>query len=192
MKIVLKVIFFAFITLVILFAAAMLFFFLIMHHNNSERKSKVDVLKTDYAAPKKALVVYQPSMMSDCTKTVAYEMARGLNSNGYDVTVTYPGKNLSKDVSDYNVLIFGSPVYMGQTSSVLNDYIKGIQSFAGKKVILYTTGAADDSAQLDAMEKLLKDGGAPMKIGLMSKENEKNKAKAYKVGCDMGSNSNED
>jgi hypothetical protein len=76
-------------------------------------------------------------------------------------------------------MAFGSPVYIGQTSSVLNDYIKGIHSFDGKKIILFTTGGADDSAQLDAMEKLLKDADAPMKIGFMSKETEKNKAEAY-------------
>jgi flavorubredoxin len=189
---VLKIIFRIFICLLILFAAAMVFFFLVAYNNNSERKSKTEVLKSGSSESKKALVVYQPSMISDCTKAAAYEMARGLNSKGYDVTLTYPGKNLTKDISGYSVMAFGSPVYIGQTSSVLNDYIKGIHSFAGKKIILFTTGAADDSAQLDAMEKLLKDADAPMKIGFISKETEKNKAEAYKVGCDMGSNSNED
>lgn len=186
MRILLKIVSHVFIGLLILFAAAMLFFFLFAHYNSSERKGKTNVLKSDSSQPKKALVVYQPSMMTGCTKTIAGEIARGLNSKGYEVTITYPNKNLSKDISDYSVMVFGSPVYMGQTSSVLNDYIKGIQSFAGKKVILYTTGAADDSAQLDAMEKLLKDAEAPMKIGFMSKETENNKAKAYKIGCDAG------
>lgn len=185
MKFILKVLLYIVLGILALCISAMLFFFITIHSNDTEKGNKTIIIKTNSIAHSKALIVYQPSLMSDSTKNAAYELARGLNGKGYEVTIAYPGKYLSTDLSSYKVVIFGSPVYIGQTSSVLNDYIKNIKNLKDQKILLFVTGGADDSAQLNSLENLFTKAEAPMKISF--KHNDKdNKTKAFNLGSEIG------
>lgn len=185
MEIIFKVLKFTLLGILGLFIAAMLFFFLILHSNNTVKGNKIDTIKTSYTTSSKALVVYQPSLITNSTHDIAYEIAKGLNSDGYEVTLTNPGKHISTDISAYKIVVFGSPVYMGQTSSVLNDYIKSINSFEHQKVILFVTGGADDSEQLTSLEKLLTKVKSPTKIAFKYNDT-KNKIEAFNLGVETG------
>ena len=88
----------------------------------------------------KALVIYQPAW-TDITKNAADALAKSLSHNGYDVTVNYPGSFLSQDVSNYAVLVFGTPIYNSKGSPLVVNYLKGLKGLSGKKVILFTTGS---------------------------------------------------
>lgn len=88
----------------------------------------------------KALVIYQPAW-TDCTKDAADALAKSLQGKGYDTTVNYPGSFLPRNVSGYDVLVFGTPVYNSKGSPLVVDYIKSLGGFSGKKVILFTTGS---------------------------------------------------
>ena len=185
MKIILKALLFIGLGLVVLFIAAMLFFFVLIHSNNTEKGNKTVILNTNSAPHSKVLIVYQPSLMTDSTKNIAYDLAKGLNSKGYDVTIAYPGKYLSTDLSSYKVVVFGSPVYIGQTSSVLNDYIKSVKNLKDQRILLFVTGGADDSEQLNSLEKLFTNTESPMKMSF--KYNDKdNKTKAFNLGAEIG------
>lgn len=75
---------------------------------------------------------------------------------------------------------------MGQTSSVLNDYIKSINSFEHQKIILFVTGGADDSEQLTSLEKLLTKAELPDKIAFKYNDTKNNEIKAFNLGVEIG------
>ncbi len=40
---------------------------------------------------------------------------------------------MTENISQYSIIAFGSPVYVGETSSTLADYMKSIKDFSNKK-----------------------------------------------------------
>ncbi|MGW8113994.1 flavodoxin family protein [Caproicibacterium sp. NSD3] len=88
----------------------------------------------------KALVIYQPAW-TDSTKDAADALAESLQRKCYDVTVNYPGNFLPRNVSGYDVLAFGTPVYNSKGSPLVANYLKSLNGLSGKKVILFTTGS---------------------------------------------------
>lgn len=103
---------------------------------------------------KTALIIYQPSS-NDTTSNVTLELAQQLADNGYTVTINYPSQTLDYDVDVYDVIVFGTPVYMGKVSSVLENYIKSLQ-IEEKEVLLYVTGMnLDDTTELSTMAEWL-------------------------------------
>ncbi|HIE5420304.1 flavodoxin domain-containing protein [Clostridium botulinum] len=117
-----KRIFLSFIVLLIL---VMLLFSWFIKGNSKDYGENSKVLKSDKVSNKKALVVYQPSK-SKLTEKIAEQIAQGIQDEGYEVTINYPGKHMIEDISQYSIIVFGSPVYVGETSSTLADYMKSI------------------------------------------------------------------
>lgn len=60
-----------------------------------------------------------------------------------------------EDISQYSIIAFGSPVYVGEISSTLADYMKSIKDFSNKKILLFVTGAQLENNELGKMEKIL-------------------------------------
>jgi flavodoxin len=157
--------------------------FSIMKH---EYGSRPEILTSSRDNPDKALVVYQPSMTS-ASSDVAHSIAKGLNDAGYEVTLNTPGKHLSSDISSYSVVVFGSPNYGGSPGEPMLNYLKQIEDFTGKRLLLFSTsGSADGRLEFDKMEALLH-GMKPYKtIKLAAAETEKNIKAAYQFGVDAG------
>jgi flavodoxin len=113
---------------------------------------------------KKALIIYQPSN-NETTQNVAMELAQQLVDQEYCVTMNYPSKELAYDLNSFDLIAFGTPVYMGKISSQLESYITS-QAIEKKAVLLFATGmnldqpgelkqmAAwfDNSNQIDALK----------------------------------------
>lgn len=182
MKKFLKILFTLFLGFIALIIVAILFFSSLTHSNNTERKYTINVLKAKISDSPKALVVYQPSKMSSLTKDISYNIAKGLNNKGCQVTITYPGKKVSADISKYDIIVLGSPVYMGNTSSVLNDYIRRVGNFQDKKVVLFVTGANDDSVPLNSLDKPIHNTKFTKKLQFKKGD----ETKAYNLGCKIG------
>lgn len=153
-------------------------------YNNKPHGQKSETIAGDGENIGKALVVYQPSKGSDITKNIAYQLAKGINADGYEVTIVYPGEYLSEDISQYSIVVFGSPIYAHRTSVVLDDYIKRIKDFSGKKVVLFTTGMMDNSKQLADYQKLLNNANSPMKAQFNASHKDNGK-KAYEIGNEV-------
>ena len=103
--------------------------------------------------PDKALVVYQPSITS-ASSDVAHSIAKGLNDADYEVTLNTPGKHLSSDISSYSVIVFGSPNYGGSPGEQLLIYMKRIEDFNDKRILLFSTsGSAEGRLEFDKMEE---------------------------------------
>ncbi len=128
---------------------------------------------------KAALIIYQPSRGGKTDK-VAENLAKGIHDAGYEVTLDNPGKHLKTDLSGYSIVVFGSPVYMGQVSPVLTQYMNSVKSLTNSKILLFATGGQLNNGELDTLERQLGSVKATEKIGFKSgKEDE---ALAYKTG----------
>ena len=99
---------------------------------------------------KNALIIYQPSR-NDTTSNVTLELAQQLANRDYTVTINYPSPVLDYDIDMYDVIAFGTPVYMGKVSSVLESYVKSL-SLGEKSIVLYSTGMnLEVTTELSAM-----------------------------------------
>lgn len=105
---------------------------------------------------KKALVVYQTSR-TDFANDVVDSYAENLSNNGYDVLVNHPGDYMPTDISEYDLVIFQSSVYMSQISPVMIDYIKGIEKYGDAKLLFVVTGMLDSTEEFTSIEDLFKE-----------------------------------
>ena len=83
---------------------------------------------------KSALLIYQPTNHMSVTKLTKV-LADCLANNGYAVTINYPSNETNYILSEYDLIIFGSGVYLGSLSPVLSDYIWR-NKFKNKKVLI--------------------------------------------------------
>ena len=97
---------------------------------------------------KKAIVIYQKGR-TDYPLEVADYIADKLSNDGYQVLVNHPGDFLPTDLSEYDLIMFGTPVYASTVSSVLETYIKSVTNFGDAKVIYYITGMRTGGEELD-------------------------------------------
>lgn len=110
---------------------------------------------TSEAAEKKALIIYQKGR-SGFSTSVAIEIASGLKNDGYNVLVNHPGDFLPTDLSEYDLVMFGSPVYVSSLSPVLEKYIKSVKDFGNAKIIYYTTGVLETTEDLKPIPETFK------------------------------------
>lgn len=75
---------------------------------------------------------------------MAQSIGEGLVKDGYNVVLNQPGDYLEKDLSKYDLILFGSPVYASQTSSQIKKYADSIVNYGDGKVICYCVGNLND------------------------------------------------
>jgi len=141
------------------------------------------VTSSDASAPK-ALVIYQPSKSKDSDE-IAKQLAAGLNSEGYEVTITYSGKHIDDDISEYTVVSFGSPVFFGKPSAAVIDTITRLKGLPEKTIIIYSVGKANEVPELDILAKSLGTKEADYMTKFQISDAEKDK-KAYELGATAG------
>ena len=106
---------------------------------------------------RKALLLYQPS---NARRNVpqAEALAARLAEMGYAVTVNHPSEDLPYAPGDYDLLVFGSPVYMGETARPLRRYLE-THPFTGKRVLLYVDGLdLEHAPELETLKGLVPAG----------------------------------
>jgi menaquinone-dependent protoporphyrinogen IX oxidase len=116
---------------------------------------------------------------------MAHQIAGGLSDGGYEVTLNYPGEHLSADVSGYQVLVFGSPVYSGQPSKALTDFISKVKVSSAAKIALYSTGSFNFYMELETMDCALHGAKAYRKIKFFTSGKSENNQKAYDLGREL-------
>lgn len=166
MKKVLKIIFIVFVVVVI---SGILFMKWLVDGNEKSRKSDEKILKAG-SGNRRALIIYQPSRTSLASKTAA-AIGETLNMSDYEVTINYPSEEISSDIAKYDVVVFGTPIYGGAHSPVIEAYIKRIKDFSGKKVMIFAVGGIkEDTKALDSLEGLIKGASKISKIKLLKGE----------------------
>ena len=120
---------------------------------NNDYVSGIEVLNAD--GSETALIIYHPGL-SSFMKDVTYAFADGLVENGWRVEITTASSEAPTDLSDYSLLVLGSPVYGGNPSPSIKRHLERIGDLQGiDTVILVTSGGnstADETMQQDVEE----------------------------------------
>ena len=148
---------------------AMIFFKLSMGRRDRWRRPDE---KRFGSGEKRALILYQPSNGRHNVPQVE-ELARSLAGEGYAVTVNHPSDQVEYDPVDFDLLVFGTPVYMGETAKPLHKYLED-HRFSGKRVILFINGlSTDNTADLEALKLRVADGNRIDGVKVTNRETEK-------------------
>ena len=137
-----KIVLIAVLTFLIVIASVLgIIFFKI----NSDYARGIDVLNADCS--KTALIIYHPGL-SSFMEDVAYAFADGLVEKGWKVELTTGSSQSPTDLSDYSLLVLGSPVYAGAPSPTIKRHIERIGDLQGiDTVLLVTSGGSDGGAE---------------------------------------------
>lgn len=100
---------------------------------------------------KKALLLYQDSRHGTFGK-MAEAAAKKISEEGYLVVVNHPSDKLEYDPMEYDLLVFGSPAYLGQMSGLLAEFIKN-NPFTHKTVFIFSAGITPEDRR--EMERIL-------------------------------------
>lgn len=132
---------------------AMVFFKLTVGRRDSWRRPEE---KRRGTGEKRALLLYQPSNGGHNIPQ-AEALAGLLAEEGYTVTVNYPSGQLDYDPGQYDLLAFGTPVYMGETAKPLHQYLES-HPFTGKRVLLFVNGRDEKAPELEALKLRVPEG----------------------------------
>lgn len=152
--------------------------------------SKVfDDIYTEYTSSqvngKNAILIYQPSRTS-FSEVVATDIAKGLNDSGYNVTLTTANDKLTKDLSKYQIIVFGTPIYTGQYSSTIKEYVKSIKNYGEAEIFFYCIGMLEGTGELESMKNLFKGQNLVEAVKISKSKCVEDKEYAYKYGCQIG------
>jgi flavorubredoxin len=112
---------------------------------NNDYVSGIEVLNAD--GSETALIIYHPGL-SSFMKDVTYAFADGLVENGWRVEITTASSEAPIDLSDYSLLVLGSPVYAGNPSPTIKRHLERMGDLNGiDTVILVTSGGSDGSTE---------------------------------------------
>jgi flavodoxin len=98
-----------------------------------------------------ALVVYNPGI-SGGAKGVADTIAGDLKADGYTVTLAGIKSGAASNVSGYDVIVVGGPVYVGNASGSIKSYLQNLHPPADAKVGVFGYGSVVvDNSDLSAV-----------------------------------------
>jgi flavodoxin len=91
----------------------------------------------------KALVVYNPGV-SGAAKDAAEKIAAGLQEKEYTVTLAGIKSSAAADISGYDVIVAGGPMYFGRVSNSVDAYLNGLKPEKDVEVGVFgTTGSGE-------------------------------------------------
>lgn len=152
--------------IIIIFILVMVYFSTILNKTYDLNENTVGNGK------KSALLVYSLSR-GNGTEEMSKNIANTLSENNYTVTMNYPSEKLNYNLKDFDLIIFGTPVYAGKISSSLEKYIKS-QNIKNENIILFVTGMLTDKhEEEETMKKWLDSSNSISTIKVNSKDYDK-------------------
>lgn len=149
----LKIILTILLVIVVIFIVAMIAFSSFMKINTKALEPDEQIIEGKNG--KKVLFLYQKSK-HETGKKVAYKIAEEINRRGYTVYINHPSSKINYSLKDFEVLVFGSAVYMGTTSKSLDEYIIK-NTFNDKKIFIYTVGSViNELKELELIKEKVK------------------------------------
>jgi menaquinone-dependent protoporphyrinogen IX oxidase len=138
-------------------------------YSNKEHKMDEIVLGN---GEKKALLIYEPSKHG-LAEEVSMSVAKIMERKGYTVTVNTPSKELSYNWENYDVIAFGSPIFMSHASKVLKEYVQS-KNVQNKNIFIYACGAMadNDNKELNEMSSWVSENNNIAKMKCKADEKE--------------------
>jgi flavodoxin len=116
-------------------------FYDIMGYNAKESQT----LNPDGSVVGNAMVVYDPGI-TGTAKKVADSIAKDFQAKGYRVELVGISSSKADNTSDYNVIVVGGPIYAGNASSSVKNYLKKLNISQNTTLGVFATGQDPDSA----------------------------------------------
>lgn len=132
-----KIFLFIMIALCVLLLAALILLISYTFKRDKKHLPKEQLMQG--SGDKSAIIICQPSIHNG-NMSITNAIAVTLNELGYNVTINRPGTKLDYRLNKFDLIVFGSGVYMGKPSATLVDYIKRNKKFDHKKVFVFLTG----------------------------------------------------
>ncbi len=92
------------------------------------------------AAIGKAIVVYDPGL-SGGAKDTATKIGYNLQEKGYDVTLAGVKSSTAADLTGYDVIVVGGPIYAGKPASTIKSYLNSLSPPSNAKVGVFGYGS---------------------------------------------------
>ncbi len=102
-----------------------------------------EILSPNGTAEGNALVVYNPGISGE-TQKVATIIAQDLQKEGYKVTLAGVSSSVAQNYTNYDIIVVGGPVYAGNVSSSIQNYLKNLKPSNSTKVAAFVTGSDPD------------------------------------------------
>jgi len=138
------------ITLVIVIIAAGLGFSIVSYDVVGYNAKESQTLNPDGASVGNAIVLYDPGI-TGVAKKVANSIAKDLQTKGYRVELAGISSSKAGNISDYNVIVIGGPIYAGNASSSVKNYLKTLKISQNTTLGVFATGSDPDSAKDNAL-----------------------------------------
>lgn len=145
--------------------ALLIFFKITVGRRDSWRMPDEKIIGT---GAKRALLVYQPSNGGRSVPQ-ALALAKYVAEQGYTVTVNHPSQRLCYAPGEYDLILYGTPTYLGEGSKALRDYIQG-HPVQGKRIFFFVTGALGEAPELEALKSLLPEGNEVHGVKIRAEE----------------------
>ncbi len=113
-----------------------------------------------------ALVVYHPGITS-FTKDVTYAFAEGLVSSGWRVEITTPSSKAPTDLSGYDLLVLGSPIYGFSITQTIDRHLNRIGNLQKIQTVILLTGAGSPGNSASIMEQAILNSNGTVKKTLV-------------------------
>ena len=127
---------------------------------SSDGASEIESLNTE--GSKSALLIYHPGMTS-LMKDVTYAFADGLVSNGWRVEITTPSSEAPTDISGYDLLVLGSPVYGFSLTQTIERHLERIGDLKKIETVAVLTAAGAPGESASTMEKVILNSNGTVK-----------------------------
>ena len=113
----------------------------------------------------KALIVYEPGATKQ-TKKAGEVIGDLLLEKGYEVTLAGIRSEAARDISGYNLLLVGTPTYLGRPTGQVRKYVKNLRPASGQVFGFYAIGTKGAPSVglvpkvfLEALKKPLEESG---------------------------------
>ena len=170
MKKLLQIVLIIIIIIAVAIIGVMVYFSSYMQINKKELKPNEVILEGTNGM--KALVLYQKTKHESGTN-ITMALADSLNKLGYTVVINHPSTELTYQAADYDIMAFGSGVYMGGVSEPLTKYMEQTD-MTGKQVIVYAVG--ENMEEMAEVELLKSKAQSAAKLdGIKVKKGEESK-----------------
>jgi len=111
----------------------------------SSQATGSELIKPGGPATGRALVVYNPGL-SGAPKDAATQIANDLRARGYEVTLAGVKSDAAANVSGYDVIVAGGPIYGGKVSPSIDSYLRALTPPANAKVGAFAIGGSSGNA----------------------------------------------
>lgn len=108
-------------------------------YDMSNRATVSETLNPNGAIVGNALVVYDPSITGN-TKNVASLIASNLQMKGYKVDLVGIKSEKAENISAYDVIVVGGPIYGGNNGDAVKTYLETLKPVKSIKIGVFATG----------------------------------------------------